>query len=64
VEMLISRAERQFESWTGRRPRPGVMRVAALAETDQRGAEGTEGTTKGTKVAKVTKGLDTGGRVS
>lgn len=33
LEMLVTQAERQFESWTGQRPAPGVMRAAALAET-------------------------------
>jgi 3-dehydroquinate dehydratase/shikimate dehydrogenase len=31
LPMLIAQAERQFEWWTGRRPRPGVMRDAAAA---------------------------------
>jgi shikimate 5-dehydrogenase len=31
LPMLIGQAERQFEWWTGRRPRPGVMRDAAMA---------------------------------
>ncbi len=29
LPMLIAQAERQFEWWTGQRPRPGVMAVAA-----------------------------------
>ena len=29
LPMLVAQAERQFEWWTGRRPRPGVMRAAA-----------------------------------
>jgi shikimate dehydrogenase len=33
LPMLVAQAERQFEWWTGRRPAPGVMRAAALAET-------------------------------
>ena len=33
LPMLVAQAERQFEWWTGQRPRSGVMRDAALAET-------------------------------
>jgi 3-dehydroquinate dehydratase/shikimate dehydrogenase len=29
LPMLVAQAERQFEWWTGKRPRPGVMRAAA-----------------------------------
>jgi 3-dehydroquinate dehydratase/shikimate dehydrogenase len=29
LPMLVAQAERQFEWWTGRRPRPGVMKEAA-----------------------------------
>jgi shikimate dehydrogenase len=33
LPMLIAQAERQFEWWTGTRPRPGVMKQAALRRT-------------------------------
>ena len=39
LPMLVAQAERQFEWWTGRRPEPGVMRAAALAETGRRPTE-------------------------
>ena len=29
LAMLVSQAERQFEWWTGRKPKPGVMEAAA-----------------------------------
>ena len=29
LPMLIAQAERQFEWWTGQRPRPGIMKAAA-----------------------------------
>jgi shikimate dehydrogenase len=29
LPMLVAQAERQFEWWTGQRPRPGVMAAAA-----------------------------------
>jgi shikimate 5-dehydrogenase len=37
LEMLVAQAERQFEIWTGQRPRPGIMRTAALSAIDRRG---------------------------
>jgi len=33
LPMLVAQAERQFEAWTGNRPRPGVMTAAAAATT-------------------------------
>jgi 3-dehydroquinate dehydratase/shikimate dehydrogenase len=36
LPMLIAQAERQFEWWTGRRPRPGVMKAAAYSRMVQR----------------------------
>jgi shikimate 5-dehydrogenase len=33
LSMLIARAERQFEWWTGERPPEGVMHKAAISET-------------------------------
>jgi 3-dehydroquinate dehydratase/shikimate dehydrogenase len=39
MSRLVAQAERQWEWWTGRRPQPGVMRAAALAETGHRGTE-------------------------
>ena len=39
VARLVAQVERQFEWWTGRRPAPGVMRAAALAETSHRATE-------------------------
>jgi 3-dehydroquinate dehydratase/shikimate dehydrogenase len=38
LPMLVAQAERQFEWWTGRRPREGVMHYAALARLT--GSEG------------------------
>lgn len=39
LEMLVAQAEQQFESWTGQRAAPGVMRAAALVETGHRDTE-------------------------
>lgn len=39
LPMLVAQAERQFESWTGQRPAPGVMHATALAETGHRDTE-------------------------
>ena len=38
-DRVVAEAEQQWEWWTGRRPQPGVMRVAALAETGHRDSE-------------------------
>jgi 3-dehydroquinate dehydratase/shikimate dehydrogenase len=41
LPMLVAQAERQFEWWTGEKPRPGVMRAAAHSHGPRR-PEGTE----------------------
>lgn len=38
-DSLVAEAEQQWEWWTGRRPQPGVMSAAALAETGHRDSE-------------------------